>query len=89
MPVWSKLPEPERWQIVTFLQSLTRAIAEPAIIDRTSHDRTSHARTSLDAKTGTFSVGNLRTGAALRSPEHRPEDPRNIARKIPKIAAPQ
>jgi mono/diheme cytochrome c family protein len=23
MPVWSKLPERERWQIVTFLQSLT------------------------------------------------------------------
>ena len=23
MPVWSKLPEPERWQIVTFLKSLT------------------------------------------------------------------
>jgi len=23
MPVWSKLPEPERWQIVTFLRSLT------------------------------------------------------------------
>ena len=22
MPVWSKLPEPERWQIATFLQSL-------------------------------------------------------------------
>ncbi len=22
MPVWSKLPDPERWQIVTFLQSL-------------------------------------------------------------------
>jgi len=22
MPVWSKLREPERWQIVTFLQSL-------------------------------------------------------------------
>jgi len=22
MPVWSKLPEPERWQIVAFLQSL-------------------------------------------------------------------
>jgi mono/diheme cytochrome c family protein len=22
MPVWSKLPEPERWQIVTFLESL-------------------------------------------------------------------
>jgi mono/diheme cytochrome c family protein len=22
MPVWSKLPEPERWQIVTFLKSL-------------------------------------------------------------------
>ncbi|HVM92863.1 MAG TPA: cytochrome c [Terriglobales bacterium] len=25
MPVWSKLPEPERWQIVTFLQSLRPA----------------------------------------------------------------
>jgi mono/diheme cytochrome c family protein len=22
MPVWSKLPEPERWQLVTFLESL-------------------------------------------------------------------
>lgn len=27
MPVWSKLPEPERWQLVTFLQSLR---AKPA-----------------------------------------------------------
>ena len=24
MPVWSKLPEPERWQIVSFLQSLNK-----------------------------------------------------------------
>jgi mono/diheme cytochrome c family protein len=23
MPVWSKLPDPQRWQLVTFLQSLT------------------------------------------------------------------
>ena len=30
MPVWSKLPEPERWQIVTFLKSLGRSSAEPA-----------------------------------------------------------
>lgn len=22
MPVWSKLPEPQRWQLVTFIQSL-------------------------------------------------------------------
>jgi hypothetical protein len=22
MPVWSKLPEPQRWQIVTYLKSL-------------------------------------------------------------------
>jgi len=31
MPVWSKLPEPERWQIVTFLESLrpSRSKAEP------------------------------------------------------------
>jgi cytochrome c oxidase cbb3-type subunit 2 len=25
MPVWSKLPEPQRWQIVTYLKSLTSA----------------------------------------------------------------
>jgi mono/diheme cytochrome c family protein len=24
MPVWSKLPEPQRWQIVTFVQSLSK-----------------------------------------------------------------
>ena len=32
MPVWSKLPEPQRWQIVTFLKSLRRPLSpkEPA-----------------------------------------------------------
>jgi mono/diheme cytochrome c family protein len=37
MPVWSKLPEPERWQIVTFLKSLkpSPAGAAPAADDRT------------------------------------------------------
>lgn len=30
MPVWSKLPEPERWQIVTFLESLNAHSAQPA-----------------------------------------------------------
>jgi mono/diheme cytochrome c family protein len=29
MPVWSKLPEPQRWQIVTFLQSLQPHSALP------------------------------------------------------------
>jgi mono/diheme cytochrome c family protein len=29
MPVWSKLPEPERWQIVTFLQSLNAHATNP------------------------------------------------------------
>jgi mono/diheme cytochrome c family protein len=29
MPVWSKLPEPERWQIVTFLESLRSHEATP------------------------------------------------------------
>jgi len=29
MPVWSKLPEPERWQIVTFLRSLKLPSAPP------------------------------------------------------------
>jgi len=32
MPVWSKLPEPQRWQIVTFVKSLTPSpAAEPAV----------------------------------------------------------
>lgn len=35
MPDWSKLPEPERWQIVTFLKSLgASATAQPAIKQR-------------------------------------------------------
>lgn len=29
MPVWSKLPEPERWQLVTFLESLKLSPASP------------------------------------------------------------
>ena len=28
MPVWSKLPEPERWQIVTFLKSFKTSAAQ-------------------------------------------------------------
>lgn len=28
MPVWSKLPEPERWQIVTFIKSLPPSASE-------------------------------------------------------------
>jgi mono/diheme cytochrome c family protein len=30
MPVWSKLPEPQRWQIVSYLKSLTPADKPPA-----------------------------------------------------------
>jgi hypothetical protein len=29
MPVWSKLPEPERWQIVTFIESLSVHSTKP------------------------------------------------------------
>jgi hypothetical protein len=33
MPVWSKLPEPQRWQIVTFLKSLKAPTdARPVIV---------------------------------------------------------
>jgi mono/diheme cytochrome c family protein len=37
MPVWSKLPEPQRWQIVTFLKSLGASSGTPAqpVQDRT------------------------------------------------------
>lgn len=31
MPVWSKLPEPQRWQLVTFLQSLRAHSTKPAM----------------------------------------------------------
>jgi mono/diheme cytochrome c family protein len=31
MPVWSKLPEPERWQIVTFLKTLRASSVPPTI----------------------------------------------------------
>jgi mono/diheme cytochrome c family protein len=37
MPVWSKLPEPERWQIVTFIKSLKPS---PAGAARAADDRT-------------------------------------------------
>ena len=29
MPVWSKLPEPQRWQVVRYLKSLTPAEKSP------------------------------------------------------------
>lgn len=31
MPVWSKLPEPERWQIVAFLQSMNSRSEKPSL----------------------------------------------------------
>jgi mono/diheme cytochrome c family protein len=34
MPDWSKLPEPERWQIVTFLKSLTASAATQPLTDQ-------------------------------------------------------
>lgn len=38
MPVWSKLPEPQRWQIVTFLKSLTPSPpAAPAVVFDHAH----------------------------------------------------
>lgn len=36
MPVWSKLPEPERWQIVTFLKMLGPHSTEP--VDQAAHE---------------------------------------------------
>ena len=38
MPVWSRLPEPQRWQIVTFVKSLpSPAITEPDITHSQMH----------------------------------------------------
>jgi mono/diheme cytochrome c family protein len=30
MPVWSKLPEPQRWQLVSYVKSLTASAPPPA-----------------------------------------------------------
>jgi len=35
MPVWSRLPEPQRWQLVRYLKSLGIAQAEPAATEAT------------------------------------------------------
>ena len=34
MPVWSKLPEPQRWQLVRFLKSLGASTADPDVVKR-------------------------------------------------------
>jgi hypothetical protein len=30
MPVWSKLPEPQRWQLVSYIKSLRATVTESA-----------------------------------------------------------
>jgi cytochrome c oxidase cbb3-type subunit 2 len=58
MPVWSKLPEPERWQIVTFLQSLTRpsltrqSLSGPSLMPKpaSSQSETSEPRQPSEAR---------------------------------------
>lgn len=50
MPVWSKLPEPERWQIVTFIKSLPPSASEPAGVH-------SHPRSTPET---TFNAGRQR-----------------------------
>jgi len=37
MPVWSKLPEAQRWQLVSFIKSLTAAPASSPGDEKTSH----------------------------------------------------
>jgi hypothetical protein len=37
MPVWSKLPEPQRWQLVSFIKSLTPAAQPKPDGEKTAH----------------------------------------------------
>jgi mono/diheme cytochrome c family protein len=37
MPVWSKLPEPQRWQLVRFIKSLTSAAQASSNGEKTAH----------------------------------------------------
>lgn len=39
MPVWSKLPEPQRWQLVTYIKSLGVAKAAPTVPASPSPDK--------------------------------------------------
>jgi len=32
MPVWSKLPEPQRWQLVSYIKSLGVAVTDPGAV---------------------------------------------------------
>ena len=36
MPVWSKLPEPQRWQLVSYIQSLTPAKPSEGGLERSA-----------------------------------------------------
>jgi mono/diheme cytochrome c family protein len=37
MPVWSKLPEPQRWQLVSYIKSLTPAAQPSSSSDKATH----------------------------------------------------
>ncbi len=37
MPVWSKLPEPQRWQLVSFIKSLTPASQSDPNVEKAPH----------------------------------------------------
>jgi mono/diheme cytochrome c family protein len=49
MPVWSKLPEPQRWQLVSYIQSLV-PVSKPADSEKTAPDgaSTSHPQGRLE-----------------------------------------
>ena len=56
MPDWSKVPEPERWQIITFLKSFTslRGIAsnDRVAVIRIARDLSRHRTAFVDRKPG-------------------------------------
>jgi mono/diheme cytochrome c family protein len=40
MPVWSKLPEPQRWQLVSYIKSLSANPKVAALVEDAAHRRT-------------------------------------------------
>jgi mono/diheme cytochrome c family protein len=69
MPVWSKLPEPQRWQLVSYIKSLTPA-ARPATGDNPSARRTRRLRIPLGTKSNDHEFSH-----AYRIPHQRMVEP--------------
>jgi mono/diheme cytochrome c family protein len=50
MPVWSKLPEPQRWQLVSYIKSLGRAATENSVENKIPTATQEHSPSGPEGK---------------------------------------